>query len=225
MFNNLLASSSIFGLFLAGKVLAGIYVTNPVADTVVQSGQTLTINWVDDGVYPLLGNIGPSSIALFTGSTFQQSWLANIAEEIDVSKVGTVNWAVDPNVGPSGNYYFIRFTSKNLKDTTEAAYPHTAYSAKFTLENMSGSFNGTILSQINATSSSSTALSSRPTSSGTGAISRASSTGSTPSTAQSASETSESASNSAASIGRELSHAGIGAVVLGCMGLGLALCL
>jgi hypothetical protein len=96
---------------------------------------------VDDGVYPLLGNIGPSSIALFTGSTFQQSWLANIAEEIDVSKVGTVNWAVDPNVGPSGkpklvmsvgNYYFIRFTSKNLKDTTEAAYPHTAYSAKFT---------------------------------------------------------------------------------------------
>jgi hypothetical protein len=57
---------------------------------------------VDDGVYPLLGNIGPSSIALFTGSTFQQSWLANIAEEIDVSKVGTVNWAVDPNVGPSG---------------------------------------------------------------------------------------------------------------------------
>jgi hypothetical protein len=57
---------------------------------------------VDDGVYPLLGNIGPSSIALFTGSTFQQSWLANIAEEIDVSKVGTVNWAVDPNVGPTG---------------------------------------------------------------------------------------------------------------------------
>lgn len=101
----------------------------------------------------MLANIGPCSIALYTGSTFEQTWLASIAEEIDVSKVATINWAVDPNVGPNGerlmdlydseaawltsldragNYYFIRYTSKNLKDSTEAAYPHTAYSAKFT---------------------------------------------------------------------------------------------
>lgn len=45
MFNHFLASSSFFGLFLAGRALAGIYTTNPVADTVVQAGQTLTINW------------------------------------------------------------------------------------------------------------------------------------------------------------------------------------
>jgi len=45
MLNNFLASSSLFGLLLASKAWAGIYVTNPVAETVAQSGQTLTINW------------------------------------------------------------------------------------------------------------------------------------------------------------------------------------
>jgi hypothetical protein len=51
MFNNLFATSSFFGLFLASRAFAGVYVTNPVAETTLSSGQTLTINWGESVVY------------------------------------------------------------------------------------------------------------------------------------------------------------------------------
>jgi hypothetical protein len=63
---------------------------------------------VDDGVFPLLGSMGPSSIGLYTGSNYQQTWLANIAEQVDVSKIGTIDWNVDPNVGPTGEFFMFR---------------------------------------------------------------------------------------------------------------------
>jgi hypothetical protein len=75
-----------------------------------------------------------------------------------------------------GNYYFVRFASLSLKDSTNPQYPYQAYSAKFTyvpsnnypwqelinsLDQMDGSFNATILAAISSDPSAASASASK----------------------------------------------------------------
>lgn len=265
---SLLHSTALITLLLLTKALAGVYITSPVNATSLKSGDSGKIEWVDDGVHPLLNAIGPSSVTLYTGSDYQQTWLATIAENIDVSKQSSASYTVDPSWGPSGQYYFIRVTSNSLKDPNDSANKYTSYSAKFTLENMSGTFDSTILSQLSATStpagvsatqsksstsaasatgvvgsssiatgsilsssgSSSLATKNSITSSGsavasTGTSSRMSSVSGIITAATTSAATATTSTGAGVALGRELSHAGIGAILVGCMGLGLAICL
>ena len=57
---------------------------------------------VDDGTTPHLASIGPSQIALYTGSATQQTLLQQLAANIDVSTANSVDAWIDANVGPSG---------------------------------------------------------------------------------------------------------------------------
>ena len=41
----LISSTSLVTLFFASKALAGVYVTNPVNETVLQAGQNINIQW------------------------------------------------------------------------------------------------------------------------------------------------------------------------------------
>lgn len=114
---------------------ARIKVTKPVATDQCSATLECAINWKDDGVAPLLAQIGPSTIDLCTGGQFQQTCLQNIvaAPGVDVSKNSSVIFHTDPHIGPTGPYYFIKFTSLSFQDPANPGRPFTAYSARFTL--------------------------------------------------------------------------------------------
>lgn len=124
-------------LALAAPALATIYTTNPVAHTQAYGGQVLRIDWVDDGEAPNLPDIGPCSIDLCIGSESNQRCIQNLGESVDVSAASSISATIDPSVGENGKYYFIRYSSLNLK---EGEYPYQQYSARFYLNSMEGSF-------------------------------------------------------------------------------------
>jgi hypothetical protein len=101
----------------------------------------------DDGESPTLADIGPCSVDLYTGSVYTQVPLQNLAASVDVSKTAQIMTTINPHAGQTGmslfislatdadgkgNYYFVRFASLSLKDSTNPQYPYQAYSAKFT---------------------------------------------------------------------------------------------
>ncbi|KAG8938345.1 hypothetical protein FRC00_000281 [Tulasnella sp. 408] len=190
-FTTLLAATS-----LVSQVLATVYVTKPVASDQCSATLECAINWRDDGVAPLLAQIGPSTIDLCTGGQFQQTCLQSIvaAPGVDVSKNSSVTFHTDPHIGPTGPYYFIKFTSLAFQDPANPGRPFTAYSARFTLVGMMGAWNETIYGQI--TNSASIAASTAPASSSS-AVASVRSTSAAASVSKAASTTASSARASA----------------------------
>jgi hypothetical protein len=142
---------------------ANVYVTNPIAASSLPAGQPVSITWQDDNKVPLLASFGPASIGLYAGNQQQQTLLQMIATNVDVSKISTQSWTPSASVGPNFNSYFIRFTSNNLSDPTQAQFKAEAFSAKFALTGMTGTFNATVQAEINGTVSSTTAAATTPT--------------------------------------------------------------
>jgi len=138
--------------------LAAVYVTNPVASTQAFGGQVLNVEWEDDGNSPTLAEIGQCSVDLYTGSATQQTQLQNLAASVNVSMTSRISATIDPDVGPAGAMYFIRFTALSLKSTSDPDYPYEAFSAKFNLTSMTGQFNATVLAQLSSSGSSSSAI-------------------------------------------------------------------
>lgn len=66
----------------------------------IANGVSLEI--VDDGTTPHLASIGPSQIALYTGSPTQQTLLQQLAASIDVSTTNSLDAWIDSNIGPNG---------------------------------------------------------------------------------------------------------------------------
>ena len=60
---------------------------------------------MDDGTTPHLASIGPSQIALYTGSATQQTLLQQLAANIDVSTANSVDAWIDPDVEPNGELF------------------------------------------------------------------------------------------------------------------------
>jgi len=138
------------------QVLAGIFTTSPVATTSCAAGSNCIVSWIDDGKAPNLTAVGLTHIYLSVGSVTQQTNLMEIsAPGVDVSKVSSANFTVPATLGPNSNVYFIRYESAALKDANNSAIPYLAFSAKFTLTGMTGTFNATEQSQINAATASS----------------------------------------------------------------------
>ncbi|KAH9986280.1 hypothetical protein BJV77DRAFT_1071037 [Russula vinacea] len=131
MFPSLLALSL---AALAPIAHATVFVTEPIASTSLPAGTASTINWQDDGTAPTLASFGPASIGLYAGSQQQQ--------------VNTINWTPDATSGPNYNSYFIKFVSLSLKDANQTQFNAEAFSAKFTLTGMTGTFNATVQAEI-----------------------------------------------------------------------------
>jgi hypothetical protein len=144
-------------LAVASLASANLYVTEPVASTICSANVNCVITWNDDGTTPALGTIGPCSIALYTGGMQQQTFLQSISPSTDVSQVATVSYLPDPTVGPDGAFYFIKYTSLSYMDPTNPTYPYTAYSSKFTLNGMTGTFNASVEAQISGAASATSA--------------------------------------------------------------------
>ncbi|KAH9169543.1 hypothetical protein EDB89DRAFT_2098815 [Lactarius sanguifluus] len=189
----MLSSLLVLGLAaIAPSALATVFITSPTASTSSPAGQQATINWQDDGNTPNLKSFGPSFIGLFAGNQQQQTLLQSIASDVDVSAVSTLTWTPDATVGPNFDNYFIRFTSNNLPDPTQTQFKAQAFSAKFTLTGMTGTFNASVQAQISGTtapggsstpsSGSSTTSPSATTSKPSGSSSKSSSSASSTST-------------------------------------------
>jgi len=142
------SSSSLVLLSLVSSACANVFITSPVLTSSFAAGQPATISWKDDGAAPSLASFGAASIGLYVGNSLQQTQLQPISASVDVSTSGSVTFTPTASVGPNGAEYFIRFDSLALKDATNSQFPAQAFSAKFTLTGMTGTFSPDVQSQI-----------------------------------------------------------------------------
>jgi len=215
-------SSTFVALALSASAFANVFVTNPTASTTFTGGKSATVSWQDDGKQPTLQAFGPAVVSIYAGNSQQQTLLQTISPSVDVSTTQSVVFTPDATIGPNGNEYFIRFQSISLKDATQTQYPALAFSAKFTMAGMTGTFNATVQSQIDgqstapiggtaAPSSSSAAASTSVMSSSSKASSSGSASASAAKTAAGASSTNGAEKLAGATV---LTVAGVAAVVL-----------
>jgi len=144
--------AAFIALSLATVALANPFITNPIASTTCAAGSQCEIDWKDDGNSPNLTAFSPANIGLWVGNAKQQTQVQAIATNVDVSNVSSIVFTPDPTVGANGNFYFVRFDSQSAKDPSNPANPAQAFSAKFTLSGMTGTFSAAVQSQIDGQS-------------------------------------------------------------------------
>ncbi|EIN14574.1 hypothetical protein PUNSTDRAFT_96536 [Punctularia strigosozonata HHB-11173 SS5] len=137
---------------LAPAALANVFITAPVGTTNWQAGQQQTITWQDDNSSPSLADFGDAKISIYTGNANQQTLLQAIATSVNVATTASVVFTPDATIGPNGDDYFIRIESLNLKDANNSQFPAEAFSAKFTLSSMTGTFNASVQAEVDGTS-------------------------------------------------------------------------
>lgn len=169
---------------------ATVYITSPTASSNITAGVSSPINWQDDGNKPTLKDFGPSKIGLYVGNINQQVLVQDISDSVDVSEVQTTSFTPKADAGPNSAEYFIRFDSLAEK-VNGTNVPAQAFSHKFSLNGMTGSFSASVLSiiagqstapfgsQTSSGSSSSTSSTSSPVLTGSGASKNPTSTSST----------------------------------------------
>jgi hypothetical protein len=141
-------SQLFFILAAASSVFASVSLVQPIATTVFNGGQQATVQWQESGSAPSLAQFGPAKISIYTGNSQQQTSLQLLNANIDVSTASSLTFTVDPTIGPNSDQYFIRVESLSFKDPAQPNFPALAFSAKFTLANMSGTFSADVLAQI-----------------------------------------------------------------------------
>lgn len=184
-------SKAVISLALAASALANVFITSPVASTTWTAGQQATVTWQDDGMTPNLTSFGASLVGIYTGNANQQTLLQIISSSVDVSTTSSVAFTPDGTIGPNSNEYFVRFTSINLKDATNSQFPAEAFSAKFSMTGMTGTFNSTVQAEINGQSTA--PIGATSTSSASGTMKTVSTTSATASASGSKTSTSTSA--------------------------------
>jgi len=189
-------SKAVISLALAASALANVFITSPVASTTFTGGSQATVTWQDDGMTPSLTSFGPAMVGIYVGNANQQTLLQTITASVDVSTTSSIVFTPDGTIGPNSADYFVRFQSLSLKDATNAQYPAQAFSAKFTMTGMTGTFNSTVQAEINGQSTA--PIGATASSSATGATSSAKATGVT-SSAKATGTTSSHASGSSSS--------------------------
>lgn len=125
-------------LFLIFSIIstaqAALYVTRPRFQSSCTGGQPCTVEYLDDGVSPLLPQIGLCEVGLYTGN--QQ--LVQRIKPVDVSETFSFTFTPNPKAGPNSSNYYIALTSVSLK--TENGTDWIGFSPTFSLDNMEGSF-------------------------------------------------------------------------------------
>ncbi|KAF8843538.1 hypothetical protein BDN67DRAFT_860746, partial [Paxillus ammoniavirescens] len=139
-------------LALAASALANLYITSPIATTTFTAGQQATISWQDNGQSPTLFQFGNATFAIYVGNAIQQTPLQTIVTNVNVSTTSSLVFTPDGTIGPDSSEYFVRVTSLTFMDPTQPQFPQEAFSAKFTMTGMTGTFNSSIQAQIDGQS-------------------------------------------------------------------------
>ncbi|KAF7376034.1 hypothetical protein MSAN_00018200 [Mycena sanguinolenta] len=110
-----------------------------------QSGSTCTggtpcvLEWDDDGILPLLPEIGIVTAGLYTG----EQQLVQSIPPLNVADVNSITFTPLAQAGPNSGSYYIAFTSTTAK---ENGTEYIGFSPFFKLEGMSGSFSSPLAS-------------------------------------------------------------------------------
>ncbi|KAF5365259.1 hypothetical protein D9758_005396 [Tetrapyrgos nigripes] len=137
---------------LATGALANVFITSPTESIGMTGGQTATISWIDQNGGPSLADFGDAKVGIFTGNANQQTLLQLVVDNVNVATTASIQFTPDASIGPNGNDYFIRVESINLKDSASPQFPALAFSSRFTMSGMSGTFNATVQAQIDGQS-------------------------------------------------------------------------
>ncbi|KAK9709663.1 hypothetical protein K7432_008885 [Basidiobolus ranarum] len=113
-----------------GATLAGIYPVTPLDDAVWIAGEKVKIEWRENNEAPLLDELKPFEIALYTGTDMAQTKLATIATDV-ASTIRSVEYTV-PDVSPYGRFYFLRFTAPSSNKSSESKL---FWTTRFTITN------------------------------------------------------------------------------------------
>ncbi|GAA6042607.1 hypothetical protein JCM8097_003155 [Rhodosporidiobolus ruineniae] len=162
---------------LAPAALAKVYIYKPVEASHYQPGDSFTVSWRDDGTSPSWTSWGASSIGLYTGSATSQTLLATLGHVDDAATTPAMKITIDGGWGPdSDQQYFIRVQSDAGTDATTSD-PLQAFSARFTLSGMTGTFSSAVQAQLagSAVPAATTAAAAGASSSGMAKIASASS--------------------------------------------------
>jgi len=141
-------SKALVVLAFSSAAFATVFVTAPIASTTYTAGQSAVVKWQDDGNTPTLASFGPSMISIYAGNAQQQTSLQLLNSSVDVSQESSITFTPDATIGPDSGEYFIRFQSISLMDATQPQFPALAFSAKFTLTGMTGTFSAAVSSEI-----------------------------------------------------------------------------
>ncbi|KAF8323994.1 hypothetical protein DL93DRAFT_66599 [Clavulina sp. PMI_390] len=150
MFSKAIAALSLAAL--APQALASLYITSPVASTDCSAETACQVAWNDDGTTPALGTIGICDVGLYVGNQYTQFLLQDLGN-LNIASQATASFLPNPAVGGNSNLYFIRFTATNYFPNNDGI-PWEGFSAKFTLNGMTGTFNSTVASVMSNTASS-----------------------------------------------------------------------
>jgi hypothetical protein len=210
-------SSACVILTLSASALANVFITSPVASTNMVAGKPFNVTWQDDGQSPSLQSFGAASFAIFAGNSQQQTQLQPITGSVDVSTASSVMFTPLGSIGPNTDEYFIRIQSLALKDAAQPMYPALAFSARFTMSGMTGTFSPAVQAQIDGQSTAPIGGTAAPAASSASVPAVATSSVVTTSKASSASaaagaaKTSAAASSSSANGANKLAGAGVAA--------------
>ncbi|PWY98467.1 hypothetical protein BCV70DRAFT_212821 [Testicularia cyperi] len=214
------AAITALAIAAAAPVMSTIVVTLPVASTTSAGGRSLEVEWEDDGKSPTASDWGRVNIYLATGSHDVQYKLQTLDTNVSYTK-NSGSYKINSNAGPNGGYYFIRFEGTQ---TDATGIPEMAFSARFTLSGMSGTFNSTIMSELSGsggtTSSGGGASATGTTTTG---MSRSTSTASASATTTAAKTTPVSSTSSSSTSGASQAKvAGLLSALVGVAAMGVA---
>jgi len=115
-------------------VNAGIFVIEPASGSTCHGGQSCTVEWLDDGIRPLLTAAGICTLGLYTGDLK----LVQALPPVDVSGTHSITFKPNPAAGPNSDSYYIAITSTTFR--LNSSTPYTGFSPFFRLDQMTGSF-------------------------------------------------------------------------------------
>ncbi|KAG9226834.1 hypothetical protein CCMSSC00406_0003493 [Pleurotus cornucopiae] len=141
-------SSALVILALSASALANVFITSPTASTTFTGGKEATISWQDTTDAPSLKDFGLATVSIYAGNAIQQTSLQLIVDNVDVSTTSSIKFTPNPQIGPNSDQYFVRIESRNLKDAAQPQFPALAFSAKFKMDGMTGTFSPAVQAQI-----------------------------------------------------------------------------
>lgn len=133
-------------VFLAGLVSSAPSVTTPIASTTWTPGSQV-VTWKDDGKANASSKY---DIELWAGDSTKQVMLAVLATNVS-SDALKKTVTISAKEGPSGSDYFFRLHPSGFNNQTS-----DIFSSLFTLQNMTGTFNASVESQIGLLTASTT---------------------------------------------------------------------
>ncbi|GAA5838058.1 hypothetical protein JCM9279_004114 [Rhodotorula babjevae] len=135
-----LASLVALALSAAPAVVANPYIYKPVEASHYRAGDSFTVSWRDNGEAPLSSAYGQTTVSLYTGTSTVQTQLASLGTVADPGVETEVLITIDPTWGPDADDYFIRIQS--VAGVDAAGAPLQAFSARFALSQMTGTWSG-----------------------------------------------------------------------------------